>query len=187
MEEAREYKIIKAEDIINGDFSIEDLDVRSYIPFEEKKQIIYAIIDTLLLEDNGIVSFDELDRFVTFIMVAFDSYLKNVDFENKYIECYDALSESGIITEIMSVIGEDLRELNNFFEMECASRLEQNSIENILNRKLNEINLIINTLLGEGITKIGEIGNEIVGKISKEDILKLLNSIEKVSKNINMK
>ena len=52
MEEAREYKIIKAEDIINNNFSIEDLDVRSYIPFEEKKQIIYAIIDTLLLEDR---------------------------------------------------------------------------------------------------------------------------------------
>lgn len=183
MEEAREYKIIKAEDIINGNFSIEDLDVRSYIPFEEKKQIIYAIIDTLLLEDNGIVSFDELDRFVTFIMVAFDSYLKNVDFEDKYIECYDALSESGQISNIMNTIGRDLEELRAFFEMECNSRLEQNNIENVLNRKFTEMNAVFSTMLGEGITKISEIGNEItneiVEKISKEDISKLLNEISK--------
>lgn len=174
MENNKEYKILKAEDVISGNFSIEALDIRHYIPFNEKRRIIYAIIDTLLLEDDGMVFFDEMDKFVTFIMVGIDSYVKNIDFEDKYIESYDALTESGTISKIMDAIGADFIELKEFFEMECNSRLEQNSIENVLNRKLADIDLTFATTLSKGVEQLGKIGAEILKQADTKTIVKMV-------------
>lgn len=177
-----EKKIITAEQIINNEFELADLEMRHYIPFNEKKDIIYAIIDTLLLEDNGMVMFDEIDRFVTFIMIALDKYVTNVDFEGKYIECYDALTESEKIAPILDMIGKDVEELKGFFDMECNSRLQQNSIENVLNRNLAELNITISEAMNKVITNVTDIGASLNSELSKGGMEKLVSAISKAIK-----
>lgn len=176
MIEKKKYRKITANDIINNNFSIEDLNIKRYIPFMEKRKIIDAIIDTLLLEDDGMVQFDELDRFVTFIMVSIDSYIQNIDFEDKYIECYDALAENDKISEIISAIGNDITELKDFFEIECNNRLKQNNIEYILNRKLTEMNGIFNGQVQEVVKQLTEIGTEVSSNITGKEVVNFISS-----------
>lgn len=126
--------------------NIEDiLDIRTYAPIALKKQIINFSIQALIKDNgNSMITYDSIDKDVFLIITALQIYT-NIDFkENKGVEIYDALMEKQIVQKIILSIGPDFVDYEDMYNAKWKDFMrDNNSIEAIIAKELNNFNLII--------------------------------------------
>ena len=126
--------------------NIEDiLDIRTYAPIALKKQIINFSIQALIKDNgNSMITYDSIDKEVFLIITALQIYT-NIDFnQNKGVEIYDVLMERQIVQKIILTIGPDFADYEDMYNAKWKDFMrDNNSIEAIIAKELNNFNLII--------------------------------------------
>lgn len=109
--------LIKLSKTNNFDIN-KNLEIRTYIPFEEKIKYIDTFVNELI-DENG--NYNSLVKYFKFTMMIFNIYT-NLDLNNTYEE-YDKLVNSGLLDLIFSEIEVDYFDFKEFVEMRFNDKL----------------------------------------------------------------
>lgn len=158
----------KINDHAVSDYLKKELEIKTYIPFLQKKEIAELIVDTYTEEVDGIKKYDSTRAYVGFIAASITAHT-NLEFGENVFDDYDSLAESGLLTQIVAEFSESHNEIDILLKMAIAAELEDNNINVLVGRFLNKLsskidfigdviknkmeNLNPSTLFGADITK----------------------------------
>lgn len=127
------------------------LDVIEYLPIISKYQMAERVIHGCSHKENGVVIVDSFKKYFLFTVAVLQNYtnLEFSDTEEVYEE-YDALSASGLLDMILSIIEVDYNRANTILNMVYGDKINENNVINIIydgidniTKKIKEIMPII--------------------------------------------
>ena len=158
-----------------------ELDVKFYIPFEQKRKIAEMIVRENIKEVDGIKKYDSIDGYVAFIVASIMAHT-NLKFSNRPVEDYDLLADNGLLPQIIAQFQSSHDEIDLLRKMVLDMELEDNSTNVLVGRFLNKISDVLDGVLEVTKNKFGDLDlNNILGTdIKKEDLTKLLGFLDKI-------
>lgn len=149
------------------------IDVKKYIPFKEKREIAEMIVEENIEEIDGIKKYDSINGYISLIIASITIHT-SLQFGDDPIEDYDLLAESGLLQLIVSEFQESYDEIDIILKMALSMELEDNNV---------------NVLIAGFLNKTFEILKDVVGKLDlnsifdanfeKEDLAKLVSLLDK--------
>ena len=103
------------------------LEVKKYLPINEKKELVDKIVAKCVYFENGTFRIDSIDLYMYFTMMTIDAYT-NLEIDDVEI-CFDILSESGMMPVIIAAFGQEYQDVQTFLNMKRNEILENNSLE----------------------------------------------------------
>ena len=137
-----------------------ELNIKTYIPFEEKRKIADIMVDKYMTEENGIKKYDNISSYVGFVSAMIMAHT-DLEFSEYPITDYDLLAESGLLSCIISEFQESYNECYTILKMAIDMELEDNHVGALIGKFLDIIlkkmeglmeGFDVTKLLGEDIT-----------------------------------
>ena len=164
-----------------GTYLRKALEIKTYIPFEDKKKVVEMIIAANITEENGIKKINSVGQFISFVMSMLATHTNlQIDAEH-VIEDYDLLCEAGLLEVIIAEFQKDYSESEVILKMMVADELSDNNLSAVIARFLSGI---LDNLggLGEGFKDIignFDINSLLGGKFEGSDLDKLKGFLDK--------
>lgn len=119
------------------------LEIKSYVPFVEKREMCATVLAGACKNVGNIVEVDSVSRYLLFTIAIISKYT-NLTFENTddedAIDQYDLLCQSGLLNEILNVIGSEYEVCNNLLNMMMADiDANNNNVAAVFDKALQEI------------------------------------------------
>jgi hypothetical protein len=156
------------------------LEVKEYLSIKEKKQLVDKIVDDCILYEDGIFKFDDIDKYICFIMNTICAYT-NLELSDDIEEDYDVLCSAKILELIIDTFKKEYDDVNILLQMKCDYILSGNSIEAQVGKFLNGILEKIDSFSEVLSEKIKDFDFEKLN-IDKKDIGKLMSFINKIDR-----
>jgi hypothetical protein len=115
-----------------------ELEIKTYIPFREKRKIAEMIVDKNINEVDGIKKYDSIDGYVSLIVASIAAHT-SLEFSEDPIADYDLLAESGLLPQIIAQFQGSHDEIDIILKMALAMELEDNNVNALVGRFLNKI------------------------------------------------
>ena len=148
-----------------------ELEIKTYIPFREKRQIAEMIVEQYTDEVDGIKKHDSISAYVGLISAAIAAHT-SLSFSEDPISDYDLLAESGLLPKIIAEFQESYNEIEVLLKMALAMELEDNNTNVLIGRFLDGVLKKLDGLSG----MLGRINlNEIFKDENMAQIVGLLN------------
>lgn len=166
----------KINDHAISDYLKNTLEIKTYLPFVQKRAIAEMVVSQNIEDVDGIKKHDAINSYISFVVAMLTAYT-NLEFEDEPVAGYDLLAESGLLPFIIKEFETEYNECDVLLKLALASELEDNNLTAVVNRFLNEI---LNRLDGVGEMLKGTLGNldvqDILGNSFKEEDLNKLSS-----------
>ena len=114
------------------------LEVKDYLSIKEKRNLIDDIVNASVLFENGVFKFDAIAKYVYFTMYTIAAYT-NLELSDDIEDDFDELSKAKLLPVIISSIQSEYDDINILLQMQCDSLLENNSIEVVVSKFLEDI------------------------------------------------
>ena len=156
------------------------LEVKSYVPFVEKREMCAKVLDGACKNVGSIVEVDSVSRYLLFTISIISKYT-NLTFENTddldAIDQYDMLCQSGFLNEILHVIGGEYETCNNILNMMMADiDANNNNVAAVFDKALQQILGYVGNFADVLSEKVGEMELD----LSQIDIDKIMGVISKL-------
>ena len=163
-------KEFKEKNIVNSkinnhavsDYLKEKLEIKTYIPFREKREIVEMIVAANTQEVDGIKKNDAIAQYVCFIIAMIQSHTNLVCGENP-VDDYDLLAENGLLMPIIELFIADYNDCDVLLKMATSAALEDNNVNVFVGKFLNGL---LNRIDG-----VGSSLKEMLGDIDLKNIL----------------
>lgn len=158
-----------------------ELEIKSYIPFRDKRQIAEMIVAQNIKETDGIKKYDSIDGYIGLIVASIVAHT-NLQFGEDPVADYDLLAESGLLPQIIAEFQGSHDEIDIILKMALAIELEDNNTNVLIGRFLNKILGMLDGVGGvlkekfEGFDLSGLLGAD----FKKEDLAKLSSFLNKI-------
>ena len=156
-----------------------ELEIKTYIPFRVKREIAEIVVAQNTDWVDGIKKHDSVNAYISFIIASLTAHT-NLTFGDDPIEDYDLLAESGLLSQIIAEFETSHSECDIILKMVLAMELEDNNINVLVGKFLNEI---LQKLDGTGSVikdMLSNINlNDILGNFKPEDLTKLSGFLNK--------
>ena len=140
-----------------------NLEIKTYVPFVEKRELCKEVIEASCSTKNGIVTVDSVSRYILFTIAILAKYT-NLEFnsDEKYdsLDEYDELCESGLLDAILDVIGDEYVKCNNLLNMMIKDVIDNN----------NTIEAVLTSFSNGVLTKVNDIADVVLEKIETMDL-----------------
>ena len=157
------------------DFIRSKLEIKEYLPFSTKREIVELVVNSVVREEDGVKKVDSIAQFLSFITSMLISHT-NLDIVNAE-EDYDALSKCGLLEPIVSLFERDYAQCEALLKAAIADELADNSLNVIVGKFLNGIlGGISDMVKGLDLSKL------LGANIKEEDIAKILGFVDKYNK-----
>lgn len=114
----------------NKEKVLNKIKIENYVPVLLKKEVINAIIDSFINYENGMITYEPIDKHICFTL-GFITLYTNLVYEDSGSESYDLLMKNNIIDYIIKNIGLDYGDFVALFEETLNNRVAfNNSIPN---------------------------------------------------------
>ncbi len=145
-------------------FIRDKLDIKEYLPFSKKREIVEMLVEKIVVEEDGIKRVDSVSQFLAFIVTMVASHTTLL-FSDKPEEDYDALSQCGVLEHILAMFAKDYSEFDALLKAAIADELADNNLNVIIGKFLNGVldkldgvgdmlkNLDLSKLLGTNINE----------------------------------
>lgn len=167
------YKMLKAEQL--QEMLKKKLEVKDYVSFSTKKNLIGSIVDECVLYENGMFKFNDIDKYVCFTMRVIETYT-NLEFTDDIEADYDLLCESKILDLIINTFKKEYDDVNILLQMQCDYVLSNNSIGSQFGRFLDGILDKVDVLVDAFANKVDGLDFNNL-PVSSEDLSKLMQFI----------
>jgi hypothetical protein len=162
-----------------SEWLIKELEIKSYIPFREKRKIAEMIVTQNINEVDGIKKYDSIDGYVSLIVASIAAHT-TLQFGDDPVSDYDLLAESRLLPQIIAEFQGSHDEIDIILKMALAMELEDNNTNALVGKFLNGI---LEKLDGVGEVlkdKLKDIDlKDILGDFKKEDLAKLSSFLNK--------
>ena len=145
-----------------GEYLRNNLEIKTYIPFQQKRQIAEMVVKQNTEWVDGIKKNDQIDQYIGFV-IAMLTVHTSLEFSDNPVADYDLLAESGLLPQIIAEFKESYDECSAVLNMAVSMELEDNNLSAIVGRFLNGIS-----------TKIDEISETLKDKVENLDLKDLL-------------
>lgn len=143
------------------------LEVKKYLGIKRKKALVESIVNECILYEDGILKFDDIDKYLCFTMRVIEAYTNlelSVDFEDDY----DILCQSGLLEIVINTFKKEYDDINILLQMKCDYILSDNALYAQLGKFLKDLNEKLDTASSILADKVEGIdGNKISTKIGK--------------------
>ena len=133
------------------DFNMEkELQVKKYLPIEEKKLIAKGIIYECTEEVDGCIKVDSVQQYLSYVKYMI---LRHTNLEYTQ-EDYDKLcatnyQDKTLLNAIMDCFAPDAKECTRIMNLMTSDHMQQNSMEFIVGKFLNNISTVLKDKLDE--------------------------------------
>ena len=153
-----------------------ELGVKSYIPFNTKREIAEMVVEQNIEVIDGIKKYNSIDAYVGFVMASIVAHT-TLECSGDPIADYDLLAESGLLFQIISIFQESHDEIDALRKMALASELEDNNVNVLIGHFLDAILKKVEGLSG---TLNGMFGNlDLENIFSEESMAKIVGLLNK--------
>lgn len=162
-------------------FIKEKLDIITYLPFNTKREIVEMLVGQIVTEEDDIKRVDSVSQFLAFIVAMVASHTTLVFGENS-AEDYDALSQCGVLENLLAMFAKDYSECDALLKAAIADELADNNLNVIIGKFLNGI---LGKLDGvgdmlKGFTENLDLSKLLGTNINEEEIAKILGFVDKL-------
>lgn len=158
-----------------------ELEIKTYIPFREKRTIAEMIVNRNIKEINGVKKYDSIDGYVSLVVASIAAHT-NLEWSADPVSDYDILAESGLLHQIIEEFKSSHDEIDILLKMAVASELEDNNINVLVGRFLDGILKRLDGF-GEAVkTQLSDINiQDLLGSnFKEEDLAKLSSFLDKI-------
>lgn len=136
----QEKKIMNSKVAPNAvsDYLKKELEIKTYIPFRIKREIVETVVAQNIEWVDGIKKIDAINEYVSFIVAVILAHT-NLEWSNDPVVDYDLLAESGLLPLIIAEFQESYSEFDVLLKMARTSELEDNNINVLVGKFLNGI------------------------------------------------
>lgn len=151
----------------------ENLEIREYIPFNEKRMIAEMVVASNTDMVDGVKKYDSISAYIGFVVSMLTAHT-NLEFSTNPVADYDLLAESGMLMQIIETFRADYTECDVVLKMALAQEMEANNVNVLVGKFLNGISNKLDGI-GDAIkNSIEQIDlKEFFGDIKPEDLAKL--------------
>lgn len=154
----------------------EELGIKNYIPFMQKRQMVETIVAQNIEVVDGIKKYDSISAYIGFVVASIMAHTE-LEFSDDPITDYDALAESGLLHQIVAEFQESHNEIDILLKMALASELEDNQPGVLIGRFLDGV---LKKLDGAAGMLKGFIGNlDLEDMFSEENVAKIVGLLNK--------
>lgn len=166
-----------------SEYLCKELEIKSYIPFREKREIAEMIVAQNIKVVDGIKKYDDIDSYVSLVVASIAAHT-NLEFGADPVADYDLLAETGLLPQIIAEFQSSHEEIGILLKMAIASELEDNNINVFVGKFLNGILQRVDTVGGVLKDKLGDLNlKDILGSdIKQEDLAKLKGFLDRYNK-----
>jgi hypothetical protein len=155
-----------------SDYLKKELEIKTYIPFREKRKIAEMIVEKNIKVVDGIKKYDDIDGYVGLVVASIVAHT-NLQFGDDVVADYDLLAESCLLTQIIAEFQGSHEEIGILLKMAVASELEDNNINVIIAHFLDGILKKLDAFKGFDV-------KDLLGNIGEEDLAKLIGLLDKI-------
>ena len=130
------YKMMKQEQL--QDMLKKKLEVKDYVSFATKRNLVNSIVNECVLYENGMFKFNDIDKYVCFTMRVIEAYT-NLEVSSNLETDYDLLCESKMLEFVINTFKKEYDDVNILLQMQCDYVLSNNSIGSQIGRFLDGI------------------------------------------------
>lgn len=125
------------------DFNMEkEIQVKKYLPIEEKKLIAKGIIYECTEEVNGVIKVDSVQQYLSYVKYMI---LRHTNLEYTP-EDYDILCSNNLLNDIMECFGEDAQECSRILNLMMDDYMQESTIEFTVAKFLDNLSGIVEGL-----------------------------------------
>lgn len=129
--------------IHRSDFNMEkELQVKKYLPIEEKKLIAQGIIYECTERVHGTIKVNSLQRYLSYVKYMIKHHT-NLEYAS---EDYDELCSNGLLNDIMECFGEDAQECSRILNLMMDDYMQEATIEFTIAKFLDNLSGIVEDL-----------------------------------------
>ena len=128
----------KTDNTIVGKYIRDALQIRTYIPFREKRAIVETIVEQNIEVVDGIKRHDSINGYVSFVMAMLKCHT-TLEFGEDPVADYDLLAESGLLPLIIEEFRASYDESDIILKMALAMELEDNNTNVLIGRFLDGV------------------------------------------------
>ena len=160
-----------------------ELEIKTYIPFRTKRQIVEMVVSQNTDWVDGIKKHDSINAYIGFV-VAMISAHTSLQFSDDPVVDYDLLAENGLLPQIIAEFKESYDECDILLKMALAMELEDNNINVLFGKFLNSILQRVDSIVELAKNTFGNIDiKDVLGKVFKEeDLAELKGFLDKYNK-----
>lgn len=180
-----EKKVINTKIAPNAisDYVTKTLEVKTYIPFRQKREVVETIVSKNTKEVDGIKKNDSINQYLSFVISMLTLHT-NLEFSKDPVEDYDLLAESGLLPLVIAEFKTSYDECDILLKMALASELEDNNVNVLVGKFLNGL---LNKLDGLGEVLKDTLGDFDIKSLfgadfKNEDLAKLSGFLNKYNK-----
>ncbi len=148
-----------------------ELEIKTYIPFREKRRIVEMIVSQNIKEVDGIKKYDDINSYVSLIVTSIVAHT-NLEFGKDVVADYDLLAESGLLPQIIAEFQSSHEEIGILLKMAITAELEDNNVNVLVGRFLDSVLKKLDNVV-DGVKEL--VGNadlkELLGMNFKEEDL----------------
>jgi hypothetical protein len=162
-----------------GEYIKKTLEVKTYLPFAEKRHIVEMVVDKNTEEIDGVWKNDQIGQYVSFIVAMLHSHT-SLEFSDNPVDDYDTLSEMSLLMPIIETFRADYNDCETLLRMETTAKLEDNNINMLVGKFLYGLSEKLDVLL-DNLGNIS-VADMFGGKFNEEDLAKLSSFLNKYNK-----
>lgn len=157
-----------------SDYLKKELEIKTYLPFRYKREIVEMVVEQNIEWVDGIKKVDAINQYVAFVTAMLSAHT-NLDFSDDPVADYDLLAESGLLNLIIEEFRTSYDESDVLLKMALAAELEDNNINVLVGRFLNNILGKLDVVSEIFKDKLGniDIGQMLGGAFNQEDLANL--------------
>ena len=159
------------------------LEVKKYLPFNLKRQVVEMVVKENITIERGVKKSDSISQYLSFVVAMLQAHT-NLEFSDDPTADYDVLAESGLLAPVIETFKQSYDESDILLKMALANELEDNNLEVLIGRFLDELLDMADDITYSIENKIDGIDvKEIISKYLKpEDLEKLSGFLKKYGK-----
>lgn len=124
------------ENMSREDFDmVAELQIKKYLPIEEKKLIAQGIMYECIEEVDGALKIDSVQQYLSYVKYMI---LRHTNLEYTQDD-YDTLCEHGLLNKIIECFGEDAAECSRILNLMVDDRMREVSIESTVAKFLSNL------------------------------------------------
>ena len=139
------------------------LEIKTYIPFSDKKRIAEMVVEQNSTVENGVVKIDSAGQFIGFIVAMLVAHTNLEINTEDPISDYDALSETGLLELIIAQFQKSYSECEAILKMVAADALADNNLSAVVARFLDGV-----------LDKLDGVGNGLKNMFESIDLKSIL-------------
>ena len=153
-----------------------ELDVKSYVPFRDKRKIAEMVVEQNIDVVDGIKKYNNIDAYIGLVMSSIVAHT-NLECSRDPINDYDMLAESGLLPQIVSMFQESHNEIDILLKMALSEELEDNNTNVLIGHFLDAILKKAEGLSGFLSDMFGNVKLEEI--LNEENIAKIIGFLNK--------